>query len=302
MRKVLIIGASSLVGSHLALKLRARCNVVGSFHLHRPPIDGVPFIRFPLRLDTPWSELVEKLRPDTIFYCAAERDEKVCQEQPLHALELNAEIPHALSRSLESTGIRLVYFSTSKVFSGDKGDYSESDATDGVSHYGRSKARGEDLLSGAPNTFILRLGTLYGLGPVPQRSLFNRLISDIRLGVRTPLIQDEFRSFQAMDWVAEVGQRILAAQPSEAGLYHLPSPPKESYFSFGMALAKALGLSPAHLVPISGEAFTDAGTADERGRDTSLDGALFQKVFGMAPKTTDKYLKELAESLRMGSF
>lgn len=302
MRKVLIIGASSLVGTHLAMKLRERFSVVGTFHRNRPPIDGVPFVRFPLRLDTPWADLIERLRPDTIFYCAAERDEKTCQEQPLHALEINAEIPQALARNLENTGIRLVYFSTSKVFSGDKGAYVETDPVDGVSHYGRSKARGEDLLAGAPNTFVLRLGTLYGLGPVPERSIFNRLLGDVRLGNRTALIDDEYRSFQAMEWIAEVGQRILAASPAEAGLYHVPSPPKETYFSFGTALAKALGLSPAHLVAVSGDRFGGTDTAEERGRDTSLEGGLFQKTFGMKPKTTAKYLEVLAESLKSGTF
>lgn len=302
MRKVLIIGASSLVGAHLAVRLRERFNVIGTFHRNRPPIDGVPFLRFPLRLDTPWADLIERLDPDTIFYCAAERDERTCQEQPLHALELNAEIPQALARNLENTQIRLVYFSTSKVFSGEKGGYVETDPIDGVSHYGRSKARGEDLLSSFANTFVLRLGTLYGLGPVPGRSIFNRLLADVRLGNRTPLIADEYRSFQAMDWIAEVGQRILAASASEAGLYHVPSPPKESYFSFGTALARALGLSPAHLVAVPGDAFAGAETPAERGRDTSLDGALFQKVFGMKPKTTAKYLEDMAESLKTGTF
>ncbi len=302
MRKVLIIGASSLVGTHLALRFRERFNVVGTYHQHRPPIDGVPFLRFPLRLDTPWADLIERLDPDTVFYCAAERDEKACQEQPLHALELNAEIPQALARNLENTGIRLVYFSTSKVFSGEKGDYVETDPVDGLSHYGRSKSRGEDLLSGFANTFILRLGTLYGLGPVPERSIFNRLLGDVRLGNRTPLIEDEYRSFQAMEWIADVGERLLEAGPSEAGLYHVPSPPKESYFSFGSALAKALGLSPAHLVPVSGASFAGTETAEERGRDTSLEGAHFQKVFGLKPKTTAKYLEKLAETLKSGAF
>ena len=303
MQRILIVGASSLVGHQLAMRLRERYCVVGTFDQHRPHIDGVPMIRLPLRQDTNWPGLLSLLQPSTVFYCAAERDEKRCQQHPMSALALNAEIPASLARHLEPTGGRLVYFSTAKVFSGETGNYSESDALSPVGHYGHSKARGEELLSQFSNVFTIRLGTLYGLGPVPARSLLNKILKDLWAFEPLPLVEDELRSFQSVEWVAEACERLLVATPDQAGLYHLPSPAKLSHFSFTQGLARTLGLPEVHLNAVSAqEFFKNQPAAQARSQDTSLSGAAFEQTFGIRSPTTAKCLKRLAESLKFGQF
>lgn len=257
----------------------------------------------PLRIDTSWTDALEKLKPQTIFYCSAERDEAYCQKNPLEALAVNAEVPAALAAASEKYGSRFVYFSTSKVFSGDKGDYTESDPRDPVGHYGASKARGEELLAGRPNTFILRLGTLYGLGPVPARSLLNSLLKSIWAETPLTLIDDEYRSFHSIDWVMEACLKTLEAPSSQAGLYHLPSPPKESHYDFGIKLSTALGIAPDAITPVSGEEFSrHQPPPARRGQDTSLDGKAFEAAFGIQPEVTFHYLKKYSDLLRTGHF
>ncbi len=303
MQRVLIVGASSLVGAHIAMRLRDEHLVTGTFNEHSPGIRGVPALRLPLREGTPWGDLLKLLRPDTIFYCAAERDERVCQKDPLRALAVNAEVPSNLARAMEGTRCKLVYFSSSKVFSGDQGEYSEADETHPLGNYGQSKARGEELLGGFESVFTVRLGTLFGLGPVPKRSLFNRLLFDIWNRADLAVIDDELRSFHAMEWVAEAAERLLTADPGQAGLYHLPAPPKLSHYGFCTALGKALGASTSHLEPVSGAAYSAGHPSPvSRGRDTSLSGAIFEATFGISPPSTAKSLKRLVETLKTGSF
>lgn len=303
MDRVLIVGVSSLVGSHLAMRLRERFNVVGTFDRHRPPIDGVAFIRLNLRRDIDWGGLLERLRPKAVFYCAAERDEKLCQEQPINALAVNAEIPASIAATAEGLGIRTIYFSSSKVFSGIEGDYTENSPVDPVGHYGMSKVRAEELLASYTGVFTIRLGTLFGLGPVPERSLLNQMRNNLLSGARFPLIHDEFRSFQAADWVAEASERLLQADWIQGGIYHLPSPPKESHFSFGSLLALALGLEAERLERVSGDEYSlRYPDSMNRGKDTSLNGNLFESTFGIKPKSTAHHLKKISASLEMGIF
>jgi dTDP-4-dehydrorhamnose reductase len=303
MQRVLIVGASSLLGAHIALRLRDRHLVTGTFDLHAPGLRGLPTIRLPLREGTPWGDLLKLLRPDTIFYCAAERDERLCQKDPLRALAINAEVPANLARAMEGSSAKLVYFSTSKVFSGEQGDYSESDETHPLGNYGQSKARGEQMLAGFERVFTIRLGTLFGLGPVPSRSLFNRLLADIWNGVALPVIEDEPRSFHGVDWVAEAAERLLEADPGQAGLYHLTAAPKLSHYSFCVALGRALGASTAHLEPVPGETYSRSHPSPAgRGRDTSLAGDIFEATFGITPPSTAKSLKRLVETLKTGRF
>jgi dTDP-4-dehydrorhamnose reductase len=303
MDRILIVGVSSLVGSHLAIRLRDRFNVIGTFDRHRPNIDSIALIRLNLRRDIDWGGVLERLRPRVVFYCAAERNEKLCQEQPINALAVNAEIPASIAAAAEGLGIRTVYFSSSKVFSGDQGDYSESSLVDPIGHYGMSKVRAEELLASYSGVFTLRLGTLFGLGPVPDRSLLNQMRNNLLAGAPFPLIDDEFRSFQSAEWVAEASERLLKADWGQGGIYHLPSPPKESHFSFGSLLSLALGVGTEHIERVSGEEYSlrYPGVVN-RGKDTSLNGNLFESTFGIKSKSTPYYVKKISASLEMGSF
>ncbi len=290
------------MGSHLSMRLRARHQVFATFHRHRPPIDGVVLLPLAARLDTRWNTLLDALKPDTIFYCAAERDENKCQAEPLRALAVNGEIPAAMANQAHHKGIRFIYFSTAKVFSGEKGEYLETDPTDPGGAYGKSKARGEEMLREC-GAFVLRLGTLYGLGPVPERSLLNNLLSVAWSRGAISLINDEFRSFQSMEWIAEASEIVMDAPLHTAGLYHVSSPPKESHFSFTQALCDALEVDASHLEPVSGDTYSQANPSPfVRGRDTSFGGTAFSTTFGAHPGSTSKYLESLAKGLRMGKF
>jgi dTDP-4-dehydrorhamnose reductase len=303
MQRILIIGASSLVGTQLSLRFRGNHSVIGTFDKHRPYIDGISLIKLPLRMDVDWAALLRLIKPETIFYCAAERDEKLCREQPIHALAVNAEIPASIAACAESLGIKLVYFSSSKVFSGEKGDYEEHDSVDPISHYGTSKVRAEELLGNYPGVFVLRLGTVYGLGPVPSRSLYQQRRDQVLSGAPLALVNDEWRSFQSADWVAEASEKLLASDPKLAGIYHLPSATKETQHGFTTLLSLSLSIPPAHVQPVSGEVFSHTHQGGEpRGRDCSMRGSLFQKTFRIHPQSTAKYLKELASRLNGGRF
>lgn len=59
------------------------------------------------------------------------------------AILLNAYLPHYLTEITKSLKTKIIHISTDCVFSGDRGDYIETDIKDGTSFYDRSKALGE---------------------------------------------------------------------------------------------------------------------------------------------------------------
>jgi dTDP-4-dehydrorhamnose reductase len=302
MQRILIVGASSLVGSHLALRFREKHSVVGTFHKHKPRIDGISLFQLSARLDIPWEKVLKLLGTQAVFYCAGERDEKACQSDPMRAIAINAGVPAQLAEACASVGAKCVYFSTAKVFSGRKGDYVETDTPDPIGNYGQSKARGEEMLLEQGTAFILRVGTLYGMGSFPKRSLLNYLLESVLSDEETQLIEDEYRSFQPMELLVHAAERLLEAKLSQAGLYHLPSAPKESHYSFALLLSGALQMTASNLKAVPGAAFS-GGQVDpgSRGADTSLDGGLFQKMFQVTPEETAKSLERLAQRLKVGN-
>lgn len=86
--------------------------------------------------------IVDSLRPDVMINCIGVLV-RGAKEHPERAIFLNAYFPHWLAKLSEKYGAKLIHISTDCVFSGKKGNYTETDFRDADDVYGRSKALGE---------------------------------------------------------------------------------------------------------------------------------------------------------------
>jgi len=82
-----------------------------------------------------------ELSPDIIVNCIGvlihgSKDVK-------NAIYLNSYLPHQIREISKRIGSRLIHISTDCVFSGDKGQYIETDSRDGIGTYSRTKILGE---------------------------------------------------------------------------------------------------------------------------------------------------------------
>lgn len=82
-------------------------------------------------------------RPQVVINCVGLVKQLASAEDPLEAIPINGLLPHRLAKLCELTNARLVHVSTDCVFSGDHGNYRESDLPDAQDLYGRSKLIGE---------------------------------------------------------------------------------------------------------------------------------------------------------------
>jgi dTDP-4-dehydrorhamnose reductase len=89
------------------------------------------------------TSLFARSRPDVVINCIGLVKQLAEADDPLAAIPVNALLPHRLARLCDLVGARLVHISTDCVFSGDRGMYTEADASDARDLYGRSKYLGE---------------------------------------------------------------------------------------------------------------------------------------------------------------
>ena len=83
------------------------------------------------------------IQPDVVINCVGLVKQLADANDPLQAVPLNTLLPHRLAALCQATRSRLIHISTDCVFSGIKGNYSESDFPDANDLYGRSKFLGE---------------------------------------------------------------------------------------------------------------------------------------------------------------
>ena len=109
---------------------------------------------------------VDDIKPYAIINCAAFTAVDRCETDADAAYRINAIGPRNLAIAAERFGARLVHVSTDYVFSGDADrPYTEFDAPNPVSMYGRTKLFGEEYVKQfSTRFFILRTAWLYGDG------------------------------------------------------------------------------------------------------------------------------------------
>lgn len=206
------------------------------------------------------ADFVRKERPDVIINAVAYTSVDRAESEPELARLINTESPAALAQAAAETGAWMVHYSTDYVFDGDKeGAYAESDATNPLNHYGRTKRDG-DLAVGAAGGphLILRTSWVHA----PGHANFVATILGLAAKRKTlGVVDDQIGAPTSARLVATVTASLIdaigAGKPPESGIYHLAARGETSwcgYARFIVALALEQGarleLRPEHIQPI----------------------------------------------------
>lgn len=141
MKKVLILGATGLIGHQVYLRLK-ECRDYEVFHFAHQRKIATDTILLDARNEHLLEKEILKVKPDVIVNCMGVLIAEA-NKNPENAIFLNAYIPQRLKNIANLLGAKLVHISTDCVFSGKKGSYKEDDVRDADDTYGRAKALGE---------------------------------------------------------------------------------------------------------------------------------------------------------------
>ena len=151
MKRILIIGASGMLGSTLMrfFSKEFSFETYGTVR-HMDFSDSYPLDVLSnlitgidvLSMDSLHKVFVD-VNPDIVINCVGVVKQLNGASDPLVALPLNSLFPHRLAKLCSLGDSRLIHISTDCVFSGSKGMYVESDIPDADDLYGMSKRLGE---------------------------------------------------------------------------------------------------------------------------------------------------------------
>lgn len=151
-QRVLVLGCSGMLGHMLLRQLsqRSHLDVVGASRNIVGPLLSLPDnlsgrIRTGVDADN-FDTVIRALasyRPTVVINCIGLVKQHSTSSDPLSAITVNSLLPHRLSLICKTAGARMIHISTDCVYSGARGNYVESDPSDAVDLYGRSKFLGE---------------------------------------------------------------------------------------------------------------------------------------------------------------
>jgi dTDP-4-dehydrorhamnose reductase len=239
------------------------------------------------------------LKPDLIINASAYTDVDRAEKETELARQVNALAPGVMAETARKLGAVLVHYSTDYVFDGKKNSpYTEDDATNPLSVYGKSKLMGEEHIQQAGGAYlILRTSWVYSLR---GNSFVNKVLGWARNNSTLKIVEDQVSSPTWARALAEVTSLLLAQHRTELhekihdrrGIYHLAGSGHTSRYEWAkQTLANDLRRSEHMVQTIEPARTEEFPTPATRPLFSALDCTHFEKTFGLRLPAWDRTLE-----------
>ncbi len=287
MTKILLIGITGQVGQELQQTLTSLGEVIG---VSRQQLD--------LSQPDQIRHRIAEIKPNLIVNAAAYTAVDKSESEPDLAMTINASAPKEIAIAAQDLGATLLHISTDYVFNGrNHTPYLESDQTDPLGVYGKSKLLGEvGVKENCDRHIILRTAWVYG-----ARGHGNFVKTMLRLGGSRSEIKVVADQIGSPTWSYDIAvaiTQLLSKSLDDStikGIYHYTNSGVASWYDLAVATfaeAKQLGfpLKVEQVLPIT---TADFPTPTQRPAYSVLSKTKFTAATGAYPPYWRDSLKNM---------
>lgn len=277
MKRVLVAGCDGQLGRCVRSLVEGRADYSGIYAgLHAS--ETAEAVRLDVCDAGAVEELVARVKPDYVVNCTAYTNVDGAEDDAEACRLLNVDGVRNLAEACSRHGARLIHVSTDYVFDGTGSrPYIETDPTNPVSVYGRTKLEGERqverILPG--QSVILRTAWLYS---VYGRNFVKTML---RLGAERDeigVVADQRGTPTYAPVLAEAVLRVMDSVEWHPGLYHFTGKGQTTWYDFTREIFRIAGVGNCAVKPLTTEQYP---TKASRPAYSALDTGKFERVFGM---------------------
>ena len=217
--QVLSTGASGMIGSYVDFGIRTD-------HATLDILDEDAVMTF-----------VKKHKPRAIIHLAGATDMVKTEQDPLYAYELNVRGTYNVARAARAVGATMILASSSRVFDGHKtGPYTEDDAPNPQTHYGRTKYISELIVASLAERYIIaRTAWVFGGGPESDNKFYGKLLKQLQSGEEVAALDDVCGSpTYGKDFIAAIKALL---EKGEHGTFHIANAGVATRYDLAQAMA-----------------------------------------------------------------
>lgn len=234
--KILVIGATGMLGSALTGRLKAAS---ADLHLSSWPVKADETFVLDITNPDEVEEAFDKVRPDIVYNCSAYTDVDGAEKNVEQAIAVNSTAVSLLGQYCYNYKSLLVHISTDYVFDG-KGNspYKPDDKTSPRTAYGKSKLMGENAIIESQCEFlIIRTSWLFGpYGKNFVETIINLASTRDEIKVVDDQIGCPTYTLDLADTMIEL------AQNGSSGIYHFSNQPACSWYDFACEIVTMASL------------------------------------------------------------
>jgi dTDP-4-dehydrorhamnose reductase len=291
MRKILIIGASGLLGVRLYNAARENYEVYGTFARHE--LKGKNFFRLDVTNRKETFKLIEKIKPNAVFDLHSITDVDYCELHPEEAWLVNVDGTKNVAEACKTYGAKMVFISSDYVFDGTKSSYSEKDKPKPLNYYGKTKAIAEKVIQLLDvDNIIVRTAVLYGSGGYGKKPFPLWVLENLKEKKEIKVVVDQSNNPTLADDLAKI---LLSLYEKDfSGLFHVVGKDNVSRYEFALKVAEVFNLNKNLIRPIITPELRQVAL---RPRKLELSTKKLQRVLGIVPVGIEEGLKILKEQI-----
>lgn len=286
-KTILILGATGMLG-HTLFKSLSKDPQLQVFGTARQKMAKSHFskelakrvlVNVDVESDQSLLAVFSKVKPDVIINCVGLIKQVGAANDVLQAIPINSLLPHRLTYLAKQIKARLLLMSTDCVFSGEKGNYKETDRPDCTDLYGQSKLLGE--IVDRPHVLTIRT-SIIGHELRGGHSLVNWFLK--QKGSATGYTKAIYSGLPTIE-LANIIQELVLPNPNLSGLYQISSEPISKFDLLSLianTYKKKVFLTKASTPKI----------------DRSLSYAKFKKQTGYKPKPWAQLVQEMHDDYK----
>ena len=226
--KILITGINGQVGSALVHQAQYKGHEVVAISREQWDMAQAP---------EQGEDLVLDVKPDLVIHPAAYTNVDGAEDDEVTALKVNADAPRALAKGCKQLDIPIFHVSTDYVFDGTKEEpYVETDQTNPINAYGRTKLAGELALQEETEKYIiLRTSWVFSKD---GKNFVNTILRLAKERDELKVVNDQFGGPTSADCIAEVLLQLATEHQDQWGIYHYSGQPFVSWYEFAKKIVE----------------------------------------------------------------
>lgn len=291
MKKLLVTGASGLLGGHIFLKAQKNFESVGTHWNNSPNNKTGNWHQIDLTDKQNVKSFLAEFQPDVIIHSAANSNLDQCENDQESAYKTNVAATKWLAEYSGENGVRLIFVSSDMVFDGNRGMYFEDDPIFPLAYYGQSKVDAEKAVKEMDENFVIaRSALIYGRPVTGGSSFSNWMENNLAQGKEIGLYTDQFRTPVYVENIADAFLEL--AENEFCGTIHLGGANRINRFDFGLELCSICGYDKNLLIKSS---MSDSTPTAPRPRDVSLSTEKANNVLITRLLSTKEGLEEMVK-------
>lgn len=244
-RKLLIIGASGLVGGYLLDYFGSRASGTGNANTAA----RADLIRCDITDAAQASTVVTRSGADVVVHTAAYTHVDGCEQNPELSRAVNVDGTRNVANACNVAGARYLFISTDYVFDGETGPHRVGDSFAPLNVYGRHKLEAEEIVAATVEDHaIVRSCNLYGWRPGSK----NFAMAVYQLGSAGKPMRVPFDQFGSPTLAEDMANAVdVLASCDQTGAFHFAGCDYVNRLEWAQRAAEAFGLNPGFITGVT---------------------------------------------------